>query len=296
MVDETKVAADRKQQILCPVLNRVRLNLGHSDVAALSTLPPSSRDCCGSIKQKFWDFLDGDLQTTRITTGAAIGGQALPIALSSDVAAKFATGLESTSTDLGVVFEETLLVYALIAADAVMGLAHFQFKQPFETHEIDFAIYDTKGHRAGDDWKKKVIEQNLCAWEVTCGHLAEDPDVLNEERRGSQFGPGSDHPHKKLVNFLALKSVGFANLHFHYLSILPAQKISAATSQALENTEGFTYWCLGSVVPDDLEEHILLSLETGLDPLKLRSWHRRLVDHVEECARQFVAACLPQTA
>lgn len=133
----------------------------------------------------------------------------------------------------------------------------------------------------------------LCAWEVTCGHLAEDLDVANEERRGSQSGPGSDHPHKKLVNFLALKSLGFANLRFHYLSILPAQKISAATSQALENTEGFAYWCLGSSVPD-IEQHILLSLETGLDPMKLRGWHRQLVDHVEQSARNFAAACLPQ--
>ncbi|HEX4418184.1 MAG TPA: hypothetical protein VH165_09820, partial [Kofleriaceae bacterium] len=60
-VDDTKVAVERKRQVLCPVLNRVRLNLGNSDPARIAEIPPSSSECCGSLKQKFRDFLEADL-------------------------------------------------------------------------------------------------------------------------------------------------------------------------------------------------------------------------------------------
>lgn len=117
------------------------------------------------MKQKFWDFVDGDLDASRTTASAAVGGQALRIALDSALATKFATGLEATSNDLGAVFEATLLVYALLAADATMGIPHFQFKQPIGTNEIDFAIYDTQGRKPSDDWQAKIVDQSICAWE-----------------------------------------------------------------------------------------------------------------------------------
>ncbi|HEX4422473.1 MAG TPA: hypothetical protein VH165_31380, partial [Kofleriaceae bacterium] len=200
---------------------------------------------------------------------------------------KFATGLEATSNDLGAMFEETLLVYALLAAGLPIGIPHFCFSQPITTNEIDFAIYDTHGHGPGEAWQATIADQSLCAWEVTCGHLAEPGrhDEPDDKGREPQHLPGADHPQKKLVNFLALKTFGFYQLHFHYLSVLPPQNVSQATARALENTAGFSYWCLGSEVPD-LEARVLTS-ESGIDVALLRSWHQKIVGRVEQQARSF---------
>lgn len=279
-VDRTKTAVERKRQILCPVLNRVRSNLAHR-VDRVTVLPPASRDCCGSAKALLWGFMRGD----RDAASAAVGGQAIPIALDSTLATAFATGLEATSTDLGAVFEETLLVYALFAAGATMGIPHFSFTQPVESHEIDFAIYDTRGHRHSDDWESVIGAQSLAVWEVTCGHMAEEPELGDTRSR-----PGADHPRNKLVNFLALSTLGFAELRFHYLSVLqPTDGISPATVRALERTPGFDYWCLQSEVPN-LSQEVIESLDAGVNAASLRDWHHRIVQRVEMQATVFAEA------
>jgi len=262
----------------------VRLNLGNASNPVDIEKLPSSEHCCGSLKRQFRHFLNSDLDGTRSTASATVGGNAIPIQINSKIAAKFATGLNATSNELGMVFEETLLIYAQEAAGAPIGLPHFIFNQPTESHEIDFAIYDTQGHGKSAAWEKHIGKQSLCVFEVTCGHLTETLDMPGESR--AVVLGGNDHPHKKLVNFLALRSLGFAELRFHYLSILPMPRegISDATKRALANTDRFTYWCLGTDVPG-IEQTVLHSLEGVVDLAQLRDWHRRIVAHVRTCER-----------
>jgi hypothetical protein len=206
--------------------------------------------------------------------------------LDANLAKTFATGLEATSNDLGTVFEETLLVYALLAAEAPLGIPHFAFQDPIESHEIDFAIYDTAGHPQDAD-SSCARDQGLCVWEVTCGHLVE-AEQATDEGWAQQHAPGADHPRNKLVNFLALSSFGFARFRYHYVSILPSgEGVSAATTRALENTPGFSYWCLGAELGADIQDYVLRSLDAGIDDSLLRGWHGKLVAEVEQRARDF---------
>jgi len=239
-------------------------------------------------KRGIWLDLDG----ARSTASATVGGNAIPIQIDSKFASQFATGLNATSNELGMVFEETLLVYAQEAAGASIGLSHFVFNQPTESHEIDFAIYDTQGHGKSAAWEEHIGDQSLCAFEMTCGHLA-DASNKPDESKTVVLG-GNDHPQKKLVNFLSLRSLGFAALRFHYLSILPMPKegISEATRRALAHTDGFAYWCLGTEV-SAIEETVLNSLGDVFDVAQLRGWHRRVVAYVQACATEF-AGILPK--
>lgn len=301
-VDATNAPESRDRQILCSVLNRVRLNLGNAGNSSDISRLPSSAHCCGSKKARFWEFLNVDLDRSGVTASSTVGGYAIPIGISAQLATQFATGLVSTSNELGMVFEETLLLYAQEAAGSAIGIPHFIFNQPTESHEIDFALYETAGHKQRTNWEKTIVDQSLCAFEVTCGHLPdvstgmEEPTIDGARPRAQAYG-GSDHPHKKLVNFLSLRSLKFANLRFHYLGILPLpdEGLSHATKRALRHTDGFSYWCLADEVAD-INTQVLNLEDKPLSVATLRDWHRRLVERVCQNARDFASLCAASQA
>jgi hypothetical protein len=289
-VDANGIPVERSRQILCPVLNRIRLNLGE---AGGPFVPPrSSADCCASRKRALWDYLKQGFEADLERTGALLGGQVVPLNLPSGLISALGTGLESSSQDLGRVFEETLLLYAVMASGQTLGLAHFDLQLPFLSNEIDFALYETAGHPkcSADNWRQLVSDQSLCVFEVTSGHRPDGEE--GREVNASKKLDGSDHPKNKMINFMALSSLGFARLHYHYLSALPGTHLSSATQHALEQTPGFNYWCLGVLEPD-LERHVLD--EDVIDVARLRSWHQHFVLEVERAARAF-ASQLPGRA
>lgn len=285
-----KPLTDAERQ-LCPVLNRLRYNLSHCTThPSLLTLPSEADACCASVKRDLWQYLRATVVGDNDRYGAMLGGVVVPTNLDPALLKRFATGLDGNTQDMGKVFEETLLWYAMAAAPSIrIGLPHFEFTEPFLSNEIDFALCDTGGLTlsATPDWATACKSYSLCVYELTVGHRGDGEQ--EQDHTSADRQEGSDHPKNKLINHLALRSTGFQIAHFHYLSILGSSNQAPSTARALRGTDGFNYWVLQEEVPD-VEERILNHFETPVPVATLRDWHRRIVEQVESAARTFQTA------
>lgn len=275
----------KEEQVLCPVLNKLRYNLGQrSDVKSFQ-IPQKSQSCCESRKQSLWQYLGKTVVTDPHVYGWLFGGVVVPLQLSPKLVRLYLTGFGENNADWGFLFDEILLLDAMAYSGAMIGIPHAATKTPFNSNEIDFLLYDSKGKKKTPDHsldacKAIVADQGICIFETTVGHRKE-----SDEGRAI----GSDHPKNKIINFLALKSLGFQTLHYHYLSVLglaESDSLAEATRQALEGTAGFEYWSLSHEVPK-LQSLVLGALETPIPVADLRAWHKHLMQHVHRVARDF---------
>ena len=266
-------------RLLCPVLNKLRYNLSAAATRDGLEAPRKSQECCGSRKDLLWEYLERTVVKDSDRYGATLGGAVIPLSISSAIFEQYATNISIESGDLGKLLDETLLWFAMRKSGCLMGLPHAELEEPFVSNEIDFLLYETAGekqHKAAPaaGWSSVTSRQRLTLFETTVGHRDEAQDGA---------APGKDHPKNKLMNFLAFRSLNFERLRFHYLSILPAKDPDRATATALKSTVDFEYWSLSDEVPS-VEQDLLNYFDSPVPIARLREWHRRYVEKVEEAA------------
>jgi hypothetical protein len=275
------------EQVLCPVLNRLRYNLGttHATTGTSYIIPSKSAECCAGKKQPLWDYLSNSLLANPDSYGAMFGGSVYPLSIDPALFADFATGLDFERGDCGKIMDELLLWHAMEASACKLGIPNFYFKDPLLSNEIDFALYDLCGDakqsgRPDEGWSSIPPRRRLCVFETTIGHRSEDAGKINSS-------PGSDHAKNKLINYLALKGLRFRTLHFHYLAIAPSGKgLGAATESALKGTDGFNYWTLDTV-DQSASERLLNHLDSPVGLAQFRAWHEATIEMVRKAAAEW---------
>ena len=296
-LDTAKRALTDKEMHLCPVVNKLRYNLAHAkaewDVTDL-TEPSKTKDCCASGKAKLWQYLSDTLLTNPDLYGPIVGGAAYPINLPFSLLQEYLTGVNPVTKDLGKLLEETLLWFAMAHSGIPMGGAHVIFTKPLECYEIDMLLYHCPGkHKTQKEepdggWPAYTADQAICVMELTIGH---QPTQL-EERAGAEKrkpqAEGNDAPKNKLVNYLALSNYGFRHVQAHYISFIRDKSMHQATQLALERTAGFNY----VLMPDrmggiDIEQAVLMHLDTRVPMATIREWHAALVKTVEDIGADF---------
>lgn len=277
-------AVTMAQQTLCPVVNKLRYNLGQDEEVSRFEVPSEPAECCASQKRALWSYLGRTALSAPDTYRSLLGGLVIPLDLSPELVDLYITGLEAD--DLGTLFDETLLWYAMDASASPIGLPHAEFLHPFRSNEIDFLLFESNGKRQPraavappDGWEAWLSDQSLCMFETTVGHRSEEDATMGFR--------GSDHPKNKLMNLLALQSAGFRHVELHYLSMTDIHdKLAPTVQQTLRRTRGFFYWSLSEEL-GDVTAGVLDVLEDGIPVATLRRWHAAVVDRVKRCAVDF---------
>lgn len=307
-------------RLLCPVVNRLRYNLGHAGVRTEELEPPPrTLYCCESGGTMLWDYIHDVVLAEPERYGTAVGGVVFPVRVPFSYLERYLGGIIGVDTSgVGKLFDETLLWYAMAAGGAQMGFAHAEFSQPFMSNEMDFLLYYTAGKRRGpkeeppEGWDAYVADQALCVFETTVGHLSDgakkgrarsskaalgvDDAVAAAVSRRANDGMArgaNDHPKNKIVNYLALRGLSWSLLRFHYLLAVRPRKstLAEATERALESISDFDYWALSDLYPE-LEGQILADQTAPVSPAAVREWHAEFVSVVRASAEQF-SACSP---
>jgi hypothetical protein len=288
---------------LCPVVNKIRYNLGHArpdgDVTGLRE-PDRTEYCCNSKKQKLWAYLNDTLCRDPDLYGPMVGGRAYPIKLPFSFLEKYLTGVDPRNPDIGKLLEETLLWFAMAASGVVMGFPHVSPMFPIPFNEIDLLLYhcgsDFTGldaPPAGMSWEDYLKGHAVCLMEFTIGHHAETTkskkgtDPSGEEAARQDAVLAKDVPKNKLMNYQAFCSYRFREVHAHYLSITGDAGLAAATKRALTTTDGFKCVCLSDLVGQNIDAAVLNHQDTPVPFASVRSWHDCLIGQVEAAASAF---------
>ncbi len=302
---------------LCPVVNRIRYNLGIApgDLATKATVPEKTEYCCDSAKAKLWEYISNTVVADPVSYWPVVGGTVFPVAIPFERLQRLLGDLTSTdSTEFGKLFEETLLWYAVPASGVMMGLPHVHFTKPHSFYEIDFLLYFEPQHvkppdsDPPDGWARFAENDSLCVFELTVGHRpeddlvalrggdvdaeeedAEDADEPGEDSEtagvGGEKASGNDHAKNKVFNFLALKQIGLKHVEAHYVSIVGPKGLNDVTRQVLGTVEGFSY----TVVAGDnsIAQPVVRHFDQPVAPTLARSWHCNVVNYVVTTAEAF---------
>ncbi len=258
---------------LCPVLNKIRYNLGsRSASSVVGSIPPTGHACCESGKQRLWKFLRS---ASDDVLSASLGARVVRLGdrLTFDRLLQYIGGGEIGTSDLGKMFEETLLLLAGAAAGALYGAAHCELVEPYPTYELDFVIWQTRGARPRKktdkpppDWGSYLRDKAACVFEITLGH---------RESVDDRSQPGMDHPTNKALNFLSLASMGFDRFEYHYVSVLgPHENLNATILGTMRGAGaiGFNYHCVADTY-SDLSEKVVSYLDQPVSHAQLHDWH-----------------------
>ncbi len=283
---------------LCPVVNKLRYNLAHAreewDVSGLVE-PSKTQECCSSRKELLWSYLARTVYVEPDLYGPMVGGSAFPINLRYEILSNYTTGVEPGTKDFGTLLEETLLWFAMAKSGVMIGGSHVTIEKPFQSNEIDILLYECAGDSKAmtdppDGWEKHVENHAVCVIELTIGHQPESPGDAGEAG-GSQRGPrraeGNDAAKNKLINFLAFRSLGFKRVEFHYVYVNPDSSMAGATRQAIENTEGFRYSYLSSILGEDVRAAVLNHRDSRVPVQTVQRWHEALIKEVETIGEDF---------
>jgi hypothetical protein len=283
------------QRHLCPVVNKLRYNLAHArsdwNVDGLKE-PDKTRYCCESKKAKLWEYLRGTILAEPEVYGPMVGGRCYPIRLPFSFLQKYLTGIEPKNLDLGKLFEETLLWYAMAESGVVMGFAHAQPNVPIVFNEIDLMLYepgpDLKGVQEppSGPWETYLNRHAVCLMEFTVGHHAE---VVKGGRVQPKVegGLGKDVPKNKLMNYYAMRSFGFRLTHGNYFTVLGESGLAPATVRTLNSTDGFTYRCVATECNDEIGQLVLNHPDAPVPWNTIEKWHRHFIGIVIDAARLF---------
>ncbi len=288
---------------LCPVVNKIRYNLGHArpggDVTGLQE-PKKTAQCCNSNKADLWSYLASTVQTDPDLYGPMVGGTVFPIKLPYKFLSDYLTGTPPRPDDFGKLLEETLLWFSMAAASVLIGVPHCKITNgPVPTNEIDLLLYDLPvgGHKAQKDepaggWAAYLANHAVCLLELTVGH---QPDMTKKDAededgpgRTGYTGAGSDKPANKVMNFQALSTCGFRLVQTHYIAITGSQ-MSEVTRRVLATTPRFTYTCLAELLCENINGLVLNHEDKPVTNATARRWHEELIKLVEDTARQFRA-------
>lgn len=303
---------------LCPVVNRIRYNLGIApdDLAASAEVPEKTEYCCDSAKQHLWDYLARTVVADPVRYWPVVGGTAFPIAVPFERLRRLLGDLTSSeSAEFGKLFEETLLWHAVPESGVMMGLPHVVFTKPHEFYEIDFVLYfeptpaNAPAEEPAAGWRSHVASDSACVFELTVGHRPEDDlaslrvehepvdeaDAGDEgtgpqRAHGSAGGervPGNDHAKNKIFNFLALKQIGLKHVEAHYISIVGPKGLNDVTRSVLGTVDGFFYEVIAG--DDSIAQPVVRHFDSPVSPSVARGWHQRVVDYVRSAARSFGA-------
>lgn len=297
-LDRSSAPLSETEKHLCPVVNKLRYNLAHAkeewDVSGLIE-PSKTNECCGSGKGLLWSYLARTVCSDPDLYGSMIGGSAFPINLPYEILSQYTTGTEPGTRDFGTLFEETLLWFAMAKSGITIGGAHVFFKRPFKSNEIDILLYECAGksksrNNPSDEWEKVVKDQAVCVIELTIGH---QPDATTDLGRTDEplqvlnRAEGNDAPKNKLVNFMAIKSLGFKHVEFHYIHVKADSAMADATRQAIGFTEGFRYASLASILKEDIGAAVLNHRDSRVPVQTVRNWHEKLIKEVESIGVEF---------
>lgn len=279
------------QQRLCPVVNKLRYNLGQDGVAGTDVLEPQkTEDCCSSKKAALWDYLDQTLLAHPELYGALVGHTAIPLQVPFDLVSSFFRGMEHNTASFGELLEETLLWYGGAASKCPFGFVHASLAQPFRSCEIDVLLVDPGTNQEPvfaepeEGWKAHAGGEHVALIELTIGHSQETAKISQNDG-GERASGGKDAVRRKLTNLLALRSLGLASATCSFISVSGETAAADASIRAAGACDGFTIEVLSAGVEPTIAEQVLGHFEAPIAVDELRKWHSKLIGIVEGAGR-----------